>query len=335
MEVLQPSLSCFSHIPPFLASCKVFDHIFGIRLGALELCYILVLSMYPPGLVENESYELTFTLTRCVVIVSYIYLVTFKLMLHWTSPCLLLPLLLSFLCQSGYVLLGGVGCHSRRLFRWFKELRISLCSYTALATLITCVMVILQHPCVMVILQHPNHRDSLILFPGNLPGPSIRHTFWERIEAPLPPLRPRCNFIHPRQLSPFPERLELPCRSMQSCQAKRILSPQEQITLLCGSRWTLTRSWYIMWLIFKKLLQTFARHQKGGLLHVLRQTVPVNIFVLVHLYRGAAASTTGTLGPDAEKKMPSKSRLRAGGMSLPCRRHLSMSIKTFLQVEST
>ena len=35
---------------------------------------------------------------------------------------------------------------------------------------------------------------------------------WERIEAPLPPLRPRpeCNFIHPRQLSPFPERLELP-----------------------------------------------------------------------------------------------------------------------------
>ena len=45
----------FSHIPPFLASCTIFDHLFGIRLGA---CYILVLSMYPPGLVENESYEL-------------------------------------------------------------------------------------------------------------------------------------------------------------------------------------------------------------------------------------------------------------------------------------
>ena len=32
------------------------------------------------------------------------------------------------------------------------------------------------------------------------------------MEAPLPPLRPlrKCNFIHPRQLSPFPERLELP-----------------------------------------------------------------------------------------------------------------------------
>ena len=82
-----------------------------------------------------------------------------------------------------------------------QELRISLCSYTTLATLITCVM---------IILPHPNHRDSLILFPGNLLGPSIRPTFWERIEAPLPSLQPRCNFIHPRQLSPFPERLELP-----------------------------------------------------------------------------------------------------------------------------
>ena len=30
----------------------------SFRLGALEIGYILVLSMYPPGLVENESYEL-------------------------------------------------------------------------------------------------------------------------------------------------------------------------------------------------------------------------------------------------------------------------------------
>ena len=45
------------------------------------------------------------------------------------------------------------------------------------------------------------------------PGkPQDKACFWERIEAPLPPLRPRpkCDFIHPLQLSPFPERLELP-----------------------------------------------------------------------------------------------------------------------------
>ena len=52
MKVLHPSLNCFSHFPPLLASCT------GIRLGSLEMCYILVISMYPPELVENESYEL-------------------------------------------------------------------------------------------------------------------------------------------------------------------------------------------------------------------------------------------------------------------------------------
>ena len=49
--------------------------------------------------------------------------------------------------------------------------------------------------------------------PGALPwepiGPQDKAYFCERNEAPLPPLRQRCNFIHPRQLSPFPERLKL------------------------------------------------------------------------------------------------------------------------------
>ena len=67
--------------------------------------------------------------------------------------------------------------------------------------------------------------------------------------------------------------------------------------------------------MFKKLPQTFARHQKGGLLHLLRQTVPVNIFPIVHLCRSGSASTTGTQGPVAEKKMPSKSRSQVSGMS--------------------
>ena len=45
--------------------------------------------------------------------------------------------------------------------------------------------------------------------------PRDKACFRERIEAPLPPLlpRPKCNFIHPQQLSPFPERLELPFSS--------------------------------------------------------------------------------------------------------------------------
>ena len=51
--------------------------------------------------------------------------------------------------------------------------------------------------------------DSL---PWEPTRPQDKTYVWERIEAPMPPLRPwpTCNFIHPRQLSPFPERLELP-----------------------------------------------------------------------------------------------------------------------------
>ena len=54
--------------------------------------------------------------------------------------------------------------------------------------------------------------DSL---PWEPTRPQDEAYFGERIEAPLPPSRPRpkCNFIHPRQLSPFPERLELPFSS--------------------------------------------------------------------------------------------------------------------------
>ena len=40
----------------------------------------------------------------------------------------------------------------------------------------------------------------------------IKRVFGNEFEAPLPPLRPRpkCDFSHPRQLSPIPERLVLP-----------------------------------------------------------------------------------------------------------------------------
>ena len=53
------------------------------------------------------------------------------------------------------------------------------------------------------------HSTSL---PWETAKPQDKVCFLERLEAPLPPLRPRptCNFIDPRQLSPVPERLVLP-----------------------------------------------------------------------------------------------------------------------------
>ena len=43
-----------------------------------------------------------------------------------------------------------------------------------------------------------------------LSGTQGSSAFWEKPEAPLPHQNAGCNFIHPKQLSPFPERLKLP-----------------------------------------------------------------------------------------------------------------------------
>ena len=63
--------------------------------------------------------------------------------------------------------------------------------------------------------------------------------FWERLEAPLLPLRPRpkCNFIHPRQLSPILPRLELPFSNDEILSGfeQIVSSGTDQITLLSGS----------------------------------------------------------------------------------------------------
>ena len=51
-------------------------------------------------------------------------------------------------------------------------------------------------------------KHSSSSLPWEPAKPQDKACFWERIEAPLPPLRsrPKCDFIHARQLSPFLER---------------------------------------------------------------------------------------------------------------------------------
>ena len=63
-------------------------------------------------------------------------------------------------------------------------------------------------------------------------GPQGTASSWERTEAPLPPPRRWCNFIHPKQLSPFPERLELPYPS------EEILSGCEDVVSPGQDRYT-------------------------------------------------------------------------------------------------
>ena len=129
----------------------------------------------------------------------------------------------------------------------------------------------------MIILQHPDHRDSPILFPGNLRGLKIRPTFGNELRHHCLLQGRTCNFIHPGQLSPFPERLEMPFS------IDEILSGYEDIVSSGTDQFT---AWVKMDPhevlvhhvvdVQKSYRRLSARHQKGDLLHLLRQTVPTH-----------------------------------------------------------
>ena len=62
---------------------------------------------------------------------------------------------------------------------------------------------------------------------------------------------------------------------------------------------------------------------------LLSQMESTNIFLINHQSIRGSASTTGTLGPDVEKKMLSKNKLGESGMSLPYRKLLRKSNTKF------
>ena len=121
----------------------------------------------------------------------------------WTSPLLVLPLLLNLLCQvvfvNGNPSGSGWEIRSRKpLWKSGSSSAVNLLTDRTLST---------DHSdCIPGTTRISKQRDSLPCEPTK---PQDKAYFWERLEAPLPPLRPRpkCNFTHPRQLSPFPERL--------------------------------------------------------------------------------------------------------------------------------
>ena len=176
--------------------------------------------MYPPGLVENESYDF-FNTDSLVCDLSCTCVVTIKPIHHLTSLLLLLLVWLNFLCQVGSVNGNTSGSLlENRSKKAYLEEWIFTGDDSSDEQRVTDFPVLLHstgnkgytrddHP--------PTPRPSRQ--PDSLPWepmrPQDKAYFWERIETPLPLLRPSCNFNYPRQLSPFPERLKLPFSSVE------------------------------------------------------------------------------------------------------------------------
>ena len=116
---------------------------------------------------------------------------------------------------------------------------------------------------------------------------------WERIEAPLPPLQPQSTC----------DRLESPfsCDACLSGYEDLVSSGSDHFTMWC----TMSPQEILVktWLTFTKLWHISVKLMKEDRLHLLRHMASTNTFLLNHLCRGGSASTTGTLGPDEERRM--------------------------------
>ena len=172
---------------------------------------------------------------------------------------------------------------------------------------------------------------------GSLRSPMIKNVFWNELMHHCL----RCghdqnviSFIRNSSV-PFPNAWNCPFRAMISCQATKNSNPQEMIFLLHGPHWASTKSWSSMWWTLRRLQQSFARHLKENTLPLLTWKVPENALRPVRLCKGDSASTTGTLDPDGEKKMPSRNKSQEGGISLPWRRRPTTLTTSFSRIAST
>ena len=130
--------------------------------------------------------------------------------------------------------------------------------------------------------------------------------------------------ISPLQPRPTCERLELPfsCDTILSGYEDLDLSGPDQFTMWgkMSPEEILTEHVVDIHRIEADFRDAFERNQSSS----SSQSYGVNKYFLNnHQSRRGSASTTGTLGPDVEKKMLSKSKLRQS-ISLPCRRRPNM-----------
>ena len=153
-------------------------------------------------------------------------------------------------------------------------------------------------------------------------------------EAILPLPKRWCNFIHPKQLSPFPERLELPFASGE------ILSGYEDVVSSGQHRYTtwvktapnvtLERHVVDAQKAVAEYREAAARRQESKSQEYFFDTnVPKRSYVQKRL-----SIYNRIQGLDAAKKAQLKNKLQENGTLSPCRRRLIMSTMNSSQTGS-
>ena len=176
----------------------------------------------------------------------------------------------------------------------------------------------------------PGCRSIPLRYLGSLRSPKIKRAFGDE-------LRHHClrcghdqnvtSFIHV-SAAPFPSIWYCRFQMRLSCPATKNSTPQEMIFF---TSWAKLSDHEILVQHMEDIEKATAEFREAS----ERKHVLVNALRPVRLCKGDSASTTGTLDPVGEKKMPSNNKLQEGGTSLPCRRRPNMLTTSFSRIAFT
>ena len=191
---------------------------------------------------------------------------------------------------------------------------------------------------VIAFLRHPEFQNNSILFLGNPRGLKKRLIFGNELRHHCLHLRPRpkCNFIHPRQLSPFSERLELPFShdEIMCCYEEIVSSGTDHFTawVKMGRHEVLVQHMVDIHKATAEFREAYERKTCYIFSHEQYQQAlcyPIN-----------CAEETQHLQleswtPSCERKCFRTKKLQENGISLPCRMRPSMLTTSFSRIATT
>ena len=157
-----------------------------------------------------------------------------------------------------------------------------------------------------------------------LSGTQGTSAFWKNWRHHCLSRKRVCNFTHPKQHSPFPERLKLPY-------------PDEEILSGYEEEVSITRDGFTTWVKadFNTILERHAVDFRKALAEFREASVIRPTCLTVHLYKNGSASTTGIQDLHVEEKALLRNRSQASGMSSHCRKRLNLLTTSSSRTGST